>query len=128
MYSERKPCHAQSRMNDEFLRRMLGGEMMGKCPAPSPCTSPTPSPVPKNGVDCRGNRRRSDEGTVGGCGYGCPTEIPAPALAMVYSPRQCWQNAYSPEVALAKGTLFADLWKPWEAGCRSCELEVRPRK
>lgn len=39
-----------------------------------------------------------------------------PSLAMVYSPHQIFDNVYSPEDALANGTLFAELNKPWKAG------------
>ena len=40
-------------------------------------------------------------------------------LAMVYSPYQNWQNLYTPDVALEKGTLFAELDLPIEsANCR----------
>ncbi len=35
------------------------------------------------------------------------------SLAMVYSPRQPWQNLYDPMKALSRGTLFADLDKPF---------------
>ena len=40
-------------------------------------------------------------------------------LAMVYSPYQSWQNLYTPDVALEKGTLFGELDLPIEAtNCR----------
>jgi hypothetical protein len=35
-------------------------------------------------------------------------------LAMVYSPHQEWRDAYTPEVALNRGTLFAELDLPFE--------------
>ena len=35
-------------------------------------------------------------------------------LAMVYSPYQEWRDAYTPEVALNRGTLFAELDLPFE--------------
>ena len=43
-------------------------------------------------------------------------EINERPLAMVYSPKQKWQNIYSPEEAMEHGTLFADLYFPWLAG------------
>ena len=43
-------------------------------------------------------------------------EINERHLAMVYSPKQKWQNIYSPEEAMEHGTLFADLYFPWLAG------------
>ena len=39
------------------------------------------------------------------------------ALAMVYSPRQYWRDAYSPAEALDRGTLFAELDKPLTGIC-----------
>lgn len=42
-------------------------------------------------------------------------------LAMAYVPRQKWRNAYSPEEALSRGTLFAELdlpfYPPKVCGC-----------
>jgi len=35
-------------------------------------------------------------------------------LAMVYSPMQCWRMLYTPEAALRSGTLFEELYKPYE--------------
>lgn len=35
------------------------------------------------------------------------------SLAMAYVPMQTWQNLYEPDVALARGTLFAELDKPF---------------
>lgn len=47
-----------------------------------------------------------------------PTPLPPQnccmgALAMAYVPVQQWQDIYEPEVALARGTLFAQLDKPF---------------
>ena len=40
-------------------------------------------------------------------------------LAMVYSPCQAWRDAYAPEVALERGTLFSELDLPFEpSGCK----------
>lgn len=36
-------------------------------------------------------------------------------LAMVYSPYQSWQNLYTPDLALEKGTLFSELDLPIES-------------
>ena len=38
-------------------------------------------------------------------------------IAMVFSPKQCWQNLYEPCKALSRGTLFADLDKPFNPCC-----------
>lgn len=35
------------------------------------------------------------------------------SLAMAYVPRQKWQNIYDAKVGLARGTIFADLDKPF---------------
>ena len=35
-------------------------------------------------------------------------------LAMVYSPCQAWRDAYPPEVALSRGTLFSELDLPFD--------------
>lgn len=55
-------------------------------------------------------------------GEGGFREIPQQllALAMGFVPSQNWQNIYEPNVALARGTIFADLDKPFigeEAVC-----------
>ena len=49
------------------------------------------------------------------CNTSCPTEIAAPALAMVYCPRQCWRKLLDPEEGLKHGTIFAELVLPFEA-------------
>ena len=53
--------------------------------------------------------------------------LPAPngaqtSLAMVYSPEQAFEGLYSPEDALAHGSLFEALHKPWMP--ESCRGEV----
>lgn len=48
---------------------------------------------------------------AGGCRCeGCG----ARQLAMVYSPMQCWRRLYTPDEALTSGTLFEELYKPYE--------------
>ena len=42
-----------------------------------------------------------------------PSVVDALPLAMAYVPRQKWRNAYSPEEALSRGTLFAELDLPF---------------
>lgn len=39
------------------------------------------------------------------------------SIAMVFSPKQCFKNLYEPMKALSRGTLFADLDKPFNP-CR----------
>lgn len=46
-------------------------------------------------------------------------------LAMVYSPCQAWRDAYTPDIALSRGTLFAELDLPFDGanrkrGCSIC--------
>ncbi len=53
------------------------------------------------------------DGICGGWG------IAGNPLAMVYSPCQAWRGAYTPDVALARGTLFSELDLPFEPSkCR----------
>ena len=47
----------------------------------------------------------------GGCGM---------ALAMSYVRPQPFENIYSAEDGFSRGTIFADLDKPYEGGCRTC--------
>ena len=50
--------------------------------------------------------------TSPGAGCACGGTAAGVSLAMVYSPRQYWRDAYSPAEALDRGTLFAELDKP----------------
>jgi hypothetical protein len=42
------------------------------------------------------------------------------ALAMAYVRPQPFENIYSAEDGFHRGTIFADLDKPYEGGCRTC--------
>ena len=119
MYIESNRRAAESRADADFLRRMLGGELngatnscarndsnFGRCCEWRPQARQEAPVRPENGCDCQ---RPS-------CDISCPKEIPAPSLAMVYCPRQCWQNLFSPEDGLKHGTLFAELDLPFEGG------------
>ena len=130
MYSERNRRASVRRSNDEFLRRMIGGELGGddravisRLPAmPGASDRPLP-PAPGQGrTACDGSPRAEGQG---GVGEHCPLYVKAPSLAMVYAPRQCWQNLFEPQTALANGTLFADLVLPFEAGRKYGEAEGR---
>ena len=74
-------------------------------PVPEPCSHPVSQkiqPVPAK-PDC-------------GCGIKDPLEdLP---IAMAYVPWQRWGDIYEPCKALARGTLFAALDKPFKGGCR----------
>jgi hypothetical protein len=130
MHSENSKNASQRRANDEFLRRMLGGELGNtgerchpSCPLPSTCrTSDTPQ-----------GRLAHREPPSPPCNEGdrthtCPREIYAPALAMVYSPLQCWEGLLPPEKALHAGSQFTALILPLESGAKSRESEVCNRR
>ena len=58
---------------------------------------------------CNGEQGQTqDTPSQNGCGM---------VLAMAYVPSQPFENLYCAEKALARGTLFADLDKPYEGGC-----------
>lgn len=64
---------------------------------------------------CDGSLRENNVNTTSNHGWG----LKGHPLAMVYSPYQHWQNTYSPDVALGRGTLFTELDLPLEAvNCR----------
>ena len=134
MYPEKDRRSSVRRANDEFLRRMLGGELGDGTPFCAVMNSDVPErprpqlPPEGNGPACDGSQRPSCDGMPRPDGNGgeCPKHIHAPSLAMAYAPRQCWQNLLEPEVGLREGTIFAELILPFEAAkCRK-ETEVRP--
>ena len=105
---------------------MMGGELTDGAPF---CTVMNPDvfepmrpqlPPEGNRPACDGTQRPDANGG------GCPKQIHAPALAMAYAPRQCWQNLLEPEDGLREGTIFAELILPLEAASRKKETEVRP--
>lgn len=55
----------------------------------------------------------TDSEQNGGGGCGC-RDNGSRQLAMVYSPMQCWRMLHAPDEALMKGTLFEELYKPYE--------------
>ena len=126
MYFENNRRAAQNRADADFLRRMLGGELNGNDCGRS-CGRDRAHMQPRQ--DQQGNccewapqaRQEAPMRPENGCGCqrpcdtSCPTEIPAPALAMVYCPRQCWRKLFEPEDALKHGSLFAELVLPFEA-------------
>ena len=117
MYSENSN-RSSRRGNDEFLRRMVGGELIGKeLPAMSMARMENAHGNPSERPSCNQNDDIGSE---------CPTVLGAPSLAMVYSPKQCWRNLLDNEAALKNGSLFAELILPFEGSkCRK-ETEVRP--
>ena len=133
MYPEKDRRSSVRRANDEFLRRMLGGELGDGAPF---CTVMNPDvsepmrpqlPPENNRPACDGSMRPSGDGGQYPDGNGgCSKHIHAPALAMAYAPRQCWQNLLEPEAGLREGTIFTELILPLEAVPRKKETEVRP--
>lgn len=138
MYFENNRRAAENRADADFLRRMLGGELNGNgcgCERSDDRSCNRDRSYNRPSVDARRDGMRGaccewtpqqvrQEATVrpeGGCGCqkpcntSCPTEIPAPALAMVYSPRQCWRKLLEPEDGLKHGTIFSELVLPFEA-------------
>ena len=120
---------AESRADADFLRRMLGGELNGNRCNRSRDRAPLET---RQGVgECcewspqtRQPQARQEmpvRPENGGCGCqkpcntSCPTEVHAPSLAMVYSPRQCWRQLLDPAEGLKHGTIFAELVLPFEA-------------
>ena len=65
---------------------------------------------------------RNTRDTAPRCGSnGCGTDeggwgLHEHPLAMAYAPLQVWRNAYEPEMALERGTLFIELDKPFHEG------------
>lgn len=60
-----------------------------------------------------GNGGNADPGAEGGGALRCEG-CGQKQLAMVYSPMQCWRRLHTPDEALTKGTLFEELYKPYE--------------
>lgn len=132
MYSENNRRSANQRANDDFLRRMLGGELTGDGFPVMQVTPPnggalSPSNMQQSTARVRCDGTRVPGGSNGGSAD-CPDCIPAPSIAMVYSPRQCWRNLFDPATALSKGSLFAELILPLEAVPSKHGKEVNTRR
>ena len=127
MYPERDRSSSVRRANDAFFRRMMGGEMSEGEPFCAVMNQGGVMPVPQlppesDRPSCDGSPR--PDGERGDC----PKNLSAPSLAMVYSPRQCWQNLLEPAAGLREGSIFADLILPFEAAKCQRGMEVRPRR
>ncbi len=97
----------QPRLDMSRPRRRCDGTLRGVGDDALPNLRPSPSQRNSNPEHpCPSNCAR---GVCGGWG------LENHPLAMVYSPCQAWRDAYSPEVALARGTLFSELDLPFEA-------------
>ncbi len=125
MNSENQRRVSSRRANDEFLRRMLDKEdARGSRAVMNPTPMPTPSLPPE-----RPNRPSCDGSYPNGSGNAgdCRMREGMPSLAMVYAPKQCWQNLLDPMTGLGQGSIFAELILPFQ-GCGKCrEEEVGPR-
>lgn len=136
MYSESNRRSAARRTDDDFLRRMLGGQLTGDAlPVISPVPPQARPIVPTRDepvkTTCDGSTQNDQTGM--GCrpqsgGNACPTCISAPSIAMVYAPRQCWRNLLDPASGLSHGSIFAELILPLEAVPQKGEKEVKTRR
>ncbi len=132
MYSENNKYTAVRRTNDEFLRRMIGGELSG-CAMPRQDMESSQRPSFCNPCQNHHHEPPCNSGDVAqnGCvptQSCCPTHVHAPSLAMVYAPKQCWQSLLDPVTALSEGTLFAELILPLEVGGQNVKKEVCNRR
>ena len=119
MYSDNGRHASVHRANDEFLRRMIGGEVVRtELPVVSMESPVLPDYSQDGGASCDGSIIKGE----------CPTHVHAPSLAMVYAPMQCWRDLLDLQSALRHGTLFAELVLPFEGGRRLGEGEVKPRR
>ena len=138
MYTENHRHASIDRANNEFLRRMLGGELMGGaravmnemedesqkphlpgCGTENNCTEHMESEQEAVPHGARGEERpQCNEGDEAFC----PKYMQMPSLAMVYAPHQCWQNLLDPETALERGSQFAELILPFDAGDRCMRM------
>ena len=112
--SDNRPCERSGnrscdRLYDRTPAEPRRGTTMGECCEWTPSTprvqarQEMPPVRPDGGCGCQKP-----------CDTSCPTEVPAPSLAMVYSPRQCWRSLLEPEVGLKHGSIFAELILPFE--------------
>lgn len=131
MYSETNRRSAARRADDEFLRRMLGGQLTGDgLPVMNLTPQQAPARVPvrdeRTRIACDGSPRQN--GSQGTESTACPTCIQAPSIAMVYAPKQCWRNLLDPASGLSQGSIFAELILPLEAVPQKGEKEVKARR
>ena len=112
--NNRRPA---GRVNDELLRRMVGGELTGgMLPVMNMARMENVGQSPEGNLSCNQNDDPPHE---------CPTMLSAPSLAMVYSPLQCWRSLLEPEEALQNGSLFAELVMPFEGANKSMGIGGR---
>lgn len=96
MYFSQNRKAAERRAGDEYLRRMASAgrpdeEVLPTVSTPPEAVAPPVESAPQN-----------------------PDVGQTPPLAMVYCPKQAFRKLYEPDVALSRGTLFAELDLPFE--------------
>lgn len=153
MYSENNRRSASRRTDADFLRRMLGGELTGDGYPVINLSTNNEKPVREHSivgdyrqeaienrqkqqstVDRRSGRPMLDDnippcdGENRSNDKGCSNHAHMPALAMVYSPKQCWQNLLDPVSGLSEGTIFAELILPLEVVEKNGAKEVKTRR
>ena len=90
----------------------LLGQMLG-------CNTPVNTLYNRDIPSCCAQKRYENEHAEHENGMSGSTDSPCgcfPSLAMVYSPNQTFSQLYSVEDAIAHGTLFSELYKPWMVG------------
>ena len=98
------------RMSDELQYGQMMGEPRGDLRTAPRLDSAT---LPRRRCDGSLREENTNSGAMHGWG------LHDHPLAMVYSPYQHWRDTYTPEIALAHGTLFSELNLPFEAAnCR----------
>ena len=131
MYSESNRHFASHRTDDAFLRRMLGGQLTGEALSGSSTDDAQAIPVCDKATrtSCQGlaSATQSTPACPSHAGE-CPSNIPAPSIAMVYAPRQCWRNLMDPATGLAHGSIFSELILPLECTAQKGEKEVKARR
>ena len=121
MYERTQP--SSHRVGDDFLRRMLNGELTEKS---NRMQMPTTGTRTSCGCEERETRERSAMPDCNACPD--PPSPTMPSLAMVYSPVQAWQGILSPDEGLRHGSIFSELILPLEATPHKGDKEVNPRR
>ena len=109
---------APKRPDGMMPRRRCDGSLRDPAPEETPNISPR-----RLGDNVRNSMETPcpSDCAIGRCGGWGLENHP---LAMVYSPCQAWRDAYPPDVALNRGTLFSELDLPFEGAKnkRGCTL------
>ncbi len=116
MYSQGMPNGRRGRLDERYIRRLLEKEE---------------TPPPGRSAACGVSQSTARQESAGGCGCGCGTgqtpetdtqygcgqggryAITDRPLAMAYVPVQAWEERYSEQEGLQRGTLFKQLDLPF---------------